>query len=102
MRPLWFSNVGIPTERTVERGGSDRVGIGGGFDVDQAAGSAVVGVGDAMSVLDAAVDVEHRLVAPCGVAGLGGEEVPVVLMPARPRHPIDTGSAAQHLAHRIR
>jgi hypothetical protein len=47
---------------TFERGGCDRVGVGGGFDVHRSAGAAVVGVGGTMPILDAPVDVQHRFV----------------------------------------
>ena len=57
------------------RGGRQRIRLRRRFDVHQTARSAIVGVGRPAEVLDAPVDVEHRLIAPRLVTGLGGEEV---------------------------
>jgi hypothetical protein len=53
----------------------------------------------AVPIFNATIDVEHRLVAPRGVPSLGREEVPIVLVPARPGHDVDAGSTAKYLAH---
>jgi len=34
------------------------------------------------------VDIEHRLIVPCWVAGLRREEIPIVLVSACPSHPL--------------
>jgi len=53
----------------------------------------------AMPILNAAINVEYRLVSPCGVPSLGREEIPVILVPAHPAHEVDAGSTAKYLAH---
>src|SRR4030088_2524477 len=52
-----------------------------------------------MPIFNAGIDVQYRFVAPCGVPGLGREEIPVILVPARPAHEVDAGSTAKYLAH---
>src|SRR5258707_10362192 len=41
----------------------------------------------------------YRLIVPRRLAGLGCEEIPIVLMSARPTHHIDARSPSKHLAH---
>jgi hypothetical protein len=43
----------------------------------------------AMPIFNAAISVEYRLVAPCGVPSLAREEIPIVLVSARPGHDVD-------------
>src|SRR5271170_6123535 len=85
--------------RSFHHRGSDRIRVGCGLHKDQSTGSAALGVWCALPVFNPAVDVEYGLIVPCRVAGLGCEEIPIVLMSACPTHPIDTRSPAQHLAH---
>src|SRR5258708_4851708 len=52
-----------------------------------------------MPVFNAAIDPQHRFVAPGRVAGLRRKKIPVVLVSSRPCHHVDTGSSPQYLAH---
>src|SRR5262249_1115748 len=58
-----------------------------------ALGSAVLRVWRAMPVLDAVIDFQDRFVAPSPISRFRHKEIPVILMPARPRHHIAAGSA---------
>jgi hypothetical protein len=53
----------------------------------------------AMPIFNAAINVEYRFIAPCGVPSLGRKEIPIVLVSARPGHDVDAGSTAKYLAH---
>jgi hypothetical protein len=53
-----------------------------------------------MPILNATINVQDRFIVPGWVAGFGGEELPVALVAARPRHPVHAGAAAQDLPHR--
>lgn len=56
------------------------------------------GVRGPAPVLDAAVQLQHRRVAPGGVPGLLGDEVPVAAVPARLRRPRRHAAHAAHAA----
>jgi hypothetical protein len=53
-----------------------------------------------MPVFDAPIDIQYRLIAPRGIAGLRRKVVPVVLVPARPSHHIDARSTQNFMALR--
>src|SRR5262245_17763976 len=78
---------------SVQYGRSNRVGVRRGLDKNRPPGSAVLRVWRAMPVLDAAIDLQDRFVAPSPLFRFRGKEIPVSLMPARPRHDIDAGAA---------
>ncbi|MCY1294248.1 hypothetical protein D9M70_435350 [compost metagenome] len=95
---------------TVERGDAqsagrlqgcpgERLGRGGLRDVHGAARTTPPRIGAALPVLDPLVVAQHRLIAPGGVAGLGGEMIPIRAVPACPDHHVDGRSTAEALAH---
>src|SRR4029077_9803171 len=77
-----------------------RVRIRCGLNINRSSATAVLWIWRAMPIFNAAVDIQHGLVIPCGIAGFLREEIPIVLMSARPGHDIDARSSAEHLAHR--
>src|SRR4029079_7065292 len=89
-------------EGAVEHGVCDRVCVGCWLDEDEATGTAVFGIRRAVPVLDAAIDLQHRLVVPPGVTGFGCEEVPIAAVSVYPQHHIDARTPAEHLPHRQR
>src|SRR6201991_5317923 len=60
------------------------IGLSRNLDCDQAAGAAPFGIRRSLPILDPALDLEHALIRPRVIAGLGGEMVPVALVTARP------------------
>src|SRR5215469_3890735 len=50
-------------------------------------------------VLDAAINIKNRFIAPRWVLRFGCKGVPVVLVTASPDHAVDAGSTAQNLSH---
>src|SRR4029077_6168785 len=80
-------------------GRGHRVGVWRGLNKNRSSRPAISWVRRAMPIFNAAIDVQYRLVAPCGVTSLGREEIPVILVPTRPSHDIDAGPAAKYLAH---
>src|SRR5262249_4597491 len=83
----------------VEQGPNGRCRLVQGLDEYRAARSAIPWIGRPMPVLDAPIDVENRIVAPCRVSGFRGKEVPIALVTTSPDHRVDARSAAQHLPH---
>src|ERR1700716_1510097 len=82
-----------------EHGRSHRVRVWRGLNKNRSSGPATSWVRRAVPIFNAAIDVPYRLVAPCGVPSLGREEIPVILVAARPGHEVDAGSTAKYLAH---
>src|SRR3982074_174357 len=82
-----------------EHGRRPPIGVWRRLNKNRSARPAIFWVGRAMPIFNAAIDVQYRLIAPCGVPSLGREEIPVILVPARPRHEVDAGSTAKYLAH---
>src|SRR6202011_2449835 len=85
--------------RPFDHGRGHRVRVRRGLNKNQPSRPAIFRVRRAMPIFNAAIDVQYRFVAPSGVPGLGREEIPVILVPARPAHDVDAGSAAKNLAH---
>ena len=75
------------------------MGIGGRLHEEQAAFATTSGIGRSMPILDTPIDLQHRLIVPAIIAGLGREMIPVVLMASGLAHHIDTRAATQDLAH---
>src|ERR1700730_83970 len=75
------------------------MGIGGRLHEEQAAFATTSGIGRSMPILDTPIDLQHGLIVPAVIAGLGGEMIPVVLMASGPDHHIDARAATQNLAH---
>lgn len=73
-----------------------------GFDSDRSTSASARRVTRTLPILDAAVDVQHRFVIPCITSRLGGEEVPVGLLAARPCHHVDARTPTENLSHRQR
>jgi hypothetical protein len=65
------------------------IGVRRGLHENQPASSATLRVWGALPIFHPAIDREDGLIVPCCLAGLGCEEIPIVLMSARPTHPID-------------
>src|ERR1700716_4174481 len=82
-----------------EHGRSHRVRVWRGLNKNRSSRPATSWVRRAVPIFNAAIDVPYRLVAPCGVPSLGREEIPVILVAARPGHEVDAGSTAKYLAH---
>src|SRR3984893_14854101 len=82
-----------------DHGRSHRVRVWRGLNKNRSSGPAISWVRRAIPIFDAAIDVQYRFIAPSGVPSLGGEEIPVILVPARPAHEVDAGSTAKDLAH---
>src|SRR5260370_39199117 len=78
---------------------SDWIRVRRGLHKNQPAGSAARGIWRTLPVFHPAIDLQHRLIVPCRVAGLRCEEIPIVLMAACPNHDIDARSSAENLAH---
>ncbi len=78
------------SRKCIEHRCGERMGIGGRLHEEQAAFATTSGIGRSMPILDTPIDLQHRLIVPAVIAGLGGEMIPVVLM-AR--------AATQDLAH---
>src|SRR4030088_830404 len=70
-----------------------------GLNKNRSSGPATSWVRHAVPIFDAAIDVQYRLVTPCGVPSLGREEIPVIFVPARQSHEVDARSTAKYLAH---
>src|SRR5262249_18023561 len=85
--------------RSFKHGKSNRLGVRRGLNKDRSSGSAVLGVWGAMPIFDATIHLQHRLIAPCRVACLRREEVPIALVSPRPSHYVDARAATQHLTH---
>src|SRR3984957_20054265 len=85
--------------RSFHHGRSDWIRIRRGLHENQPAGPAARGIWCALPVFNPAIDIEYGLIVPCRVAGLGCEEIPIVLMSACPSHHIDARSPSEHLAH---
>src|SRR5258706_3558215 len=79
-----------------DHGRGHRVRVWRGLNKNRSSRPAIFWVRRAMPIFNAAIDVQYRLVAPCGVPCFGREEIPVVLVSAYPGHDIDAGSAAKH------
>src|SRR6476620_351248 len=82
-----------------DHGRGHRVRVWCGLHKDRSLRPAISWVWRAMPIFNAAIDVQYRFVAPCGVPSLGREEIPVILVPACPGHEVDAGSTANYLAH---
>src|SRR5258706_6917468 len=82
-----------------DHGRGHRVRVWRGLNKNRSSGPAISWVRRTMPIFNAAIDVQYRFIAPSGVASLGREEIPVILVPARPDHDVDAGSTAKHLAH---
>src|SRR6202043_2878914 len=82
-----------------DHGRRHRVRVWRGVNKDRSSDPAVSWVRRATPIFNAAIEVQYRFVAPCGVPGLCREEIPVILVPARPSHEVDAGSTAKYLAH---
>src|SRR3982074_747881 len=80
-------------------GRGHRVRVWRGLNKDRSSRPAIFWVRRAMPIFNAAIDVQYRFVAPSGVPSLGREEIPVILVPARPGHEVDAGSTAKYLSH---
>src|SRR5258706_2553738 len=85
--------------RAFDHGGGDRVRVWRGLNKNRSSRPGTCWIRRAMPIFNAAIDVQYGFVAPCGVPSLGREEIPVILVPARPDHDVDAGSAAKDLAH---
>src|SRR3979409_2028090 len=82
-----------------DHGRGHRIWVWRGLHKNRSSGPAISWVRRAMPIFDAAIDVQYRFIAPSGVPSLGREEIPVILVPARPAHEVDAGSTAKYLAH---
>src|SRR5215831_17310474 len=88
--------------RAFHHGRSYRVRIRCGLNKNRPSCPAVLWIWGAMPVFHAAVDIQHGLIVPSRVVRLCREEIPIVLMAARPSHQVDAGSTTQYLSHRQR
>src|SRR5258708_2767624 len=84
---------------TFDHGRGHRVRVWRRLNKNRSSCPAISWVRRAVPIFNAAIDVQYRLVAPCGVVSLGREEIPVILVPARTGHDVDAGSSAKYLAH---
>jgi len=80
-------------------GASDRIRVRRGLNKNQPTSSAARGVWCALQAFSPAIYLQYRLMVLCCVAGLGCEEIPIVLISACPTHHIDRRSPAKYLAH---
>src|SRR5215472_1984690 len=69
------------------------------LDKYRSAGPAISWIGCSLPVLNAAINIKNRFIAPRWVPRFGCKEVPVALVTASPDHRIDTRSTAQNLSH---
>src|SRR5215813_1150413 len=76
-----------------------RAGIRCGLNKNWPSCSAVLWIWSAVPVFNAAVDFQHRFIAPWPVVRFRREEIPIVLVASRPSHQIDTGSTTQYFSH---
>src|SRR5262249_44715390 len=88
--------------RRFHHGRSDWIWIGCRLNENWSSGSAIEGIWNPVPVFDAPVDIQDRVIAPCWVARLGRDEIPVLLVSTRPCHHVDARSPAEDLAHRQR
>src|SRR5262245_36582607 len=88
--------------RPCHHGRGYRVRIRCGLNKHRSSCAAVLWIWSAMPIFNAAVDIQHGCIVPSQVVRLRREEIPIVLVAARPRHAIDTGPTTQDLAHRER
>src|SRR5882757_7588191 len=82
-----------------DHGRGHRVRVWRGLNKNRSSRPTIFSVRRAMPIFNAAIDVQYRFVTPSGVPSLGREEIPVILVPARPAHDVDAGSTAKYLAH---
>src|ERR1700682_2730306 len=82
-----------------DHGWGHRVRVWRGLNKNRSSRPATSWVRRAVPIFNAAIDVQYRFVTPSGVPRLGREEIPVILVPARPAHDVDAGSTAKYLAH---
>jgi hypothetical protein len=85
--------------KCIEHRCGERIGLGGRLHEEWAAFATTSGVERSMPILDTPIDLEHRLIVPAVIAGLGGEMIRVFLMASGPDHHIDARAATQDLAH---
>jgi hypothetical protein len=52
-----------------------------------------------MPIFDTPINGQHGFVIPCLALSLSGEEIPVILVAARPDHRIDARPASEHPPH---
>ena len=69
-----------------------------GFDDDRPTTTAMLGIACALPILDAAVNLQHRLIIPRVVSRLGCEVIPIGLVTARPGHHVDARAATENLS----
>src|SRR5882757_22320 len=82
-----------------DHGRGHRVRVWRGLNKNRSSHPTMSWVRRAMPIFNAAIDAQYRFVAPCGVLSLGREQIPVILVPARPSHNVDAGPTAKYLAH---
>ncbi len=75
-------------------------GVGRWLNERRPPDAAVLGIGQAVPILDSLVYRQHGVVTPSEVSRFSCEEVPVTAVSARPDHRVDARSAAEDLAHR--
>src|SRR5260370_794758 len=72
-----------------DHGRGHRVRVWRGLNKNRSSRPAISWFRRAMPIFNAAIDVQYRFVTPSGVPSLGREEIPVILVPARPAHAVD-------------
>src|SRR5215467_4863014 len=83
----------------LEQAFSGRVRIPQWLDKYRSPGSAISWIGCPLPVLDAAINIKNRFIAPRWVPRFGRKEVPVALVTASPDHRVNARSPAQNLSH---
>jgi hypothetical protein len=74
---LVLENRNAHRSAAFEHGRSNGVRFRCRLDKDDAAGAAIPGIGDAMPILNRAIDVQNRSIAPGRIGNLGCKEIPV-------------------------
>jgi len=83
---LSFENRNPDRPCTFQHGKGDGVRIRRGLNKDRPTDSVVFRVRLSVPIFDAAVDIQHRLIAPCGIGHLIREKIPVILVTVRLNH----------------
>ena len=99
MIPFWSAKVGMLTERAASRKAMV-LGLASAGIWTATRPPVPRRLGSAFPANPRSRDnLEHVLIRPRVIAGLGGEMVPVALVTARPHHHVDARSPAKHFAH---